>query len=167
MEIGSKNGWPADRVTNFADNRFAIDGVDCGGMEGFLQATKFADPDIQVEVCALAGARAKKRGSSRTRAWQAVQTLWWRGVALDRHGEGYQRLLDRAFRAMFEQSAAFRVALAATGTAALAHSMGRTDPRETILTIDEFCSRLTALRDGLHADPSLIENPFPPCHPCH
>jgi hypothetical protein len=167
MDISSRNGWPSNRLSNFAANRFVVDDVVCGGMEGFLQSLKFEDPEVQLAVCALSGATAKKRGSARTRAWQAVQTLWWRGAAMDRHGPAYQALLDRAFRAMFEQSRQFRTALAATGKAELSHAMGRTDPRESILTAAEFCGRLLALRAEIAADEGLIDNPFPACHPCH
>lgn len=167
MDIGSRNGWPADEVTNFAAHRFVFDEVECGGMEGLLQALKFEDPDMQPAVCALAGAAAKRRGSGRTRTWQKAQTLWWKGIAMDRHGEAYQAFLDRAYRALFEQCPAFRRALYATGTAVLTHSIGWDDPARTILTVEEFCGRLMRLRSGMFADASLVENPFPACHPCH
>jgi hypothetical protein len=167
MEVGSKAGYPANRLTNFAYNRFVLDGVECAGMEGLLQSLKFDKPHVQVEVCKLSGLAAKKRGSARTRTWQKVQTLWWRGEPLDRHGPEYQAVLDRAYRAMFEQSPAFRRALFASGNAVLKHSIGRTRTSETILTVAEFCSRLTALRAELLSDPALVENPFPACHPLH
>jgi hypothetical protein len=50
---------------------------------------------------------------------------------------------------MFDQNEGFRRALAATGRAFLQHSIGRTNPSETVLTQREFCSRLMALRDLL------------------
>lgn len=152
MDIGSKHGYPASALSNFAPHPFTIDGVYCASMEGFLQSLKFEKPDVQVEVCKLVGLAAKRRGSSRTKAWQRVQHLWWRGQSLDRHGRNYQALLDRAYAAMYEQSPSFRKALTASGQAVLRHSMGRTSPRETILTVAEFCGRLTQLRDGGHND---------------
>lgn len=118
-------------------------------MEGFLQSLKFDKPHIQVEVCKLVGFAAKKRGQARTHTWQQVQKLWWQGKEFDRHGAEYQNLLDWAYRAMFEQNEGFRKALAATGNAGLTHSIGRTRPSETILTQQEFCSRLMNLRNRL------------------
>ena len=72
--------------------------------------------------------------------------LWWRGRAIDRFGPDYQALLDRAYRALFDQAPEFREALAATGAAPLVHSVGNPDPRETVLTEAELCDRLMALR---------------------
>jgi hypothetical protein len=47
---------------------------------------------------------------------------------------------------MFEQSESFKKALIASGDAVLTHSMGRNKINETVLTVREFCSRLTKLR---------------------
>jgi hypothetical protein len=49
---------------------------------------------------------------------------------------------------MFEQNDTFRQALLATGNSPLTHSHGKSDPRYTILTEDEFTRVLTRLRDG-------------------
>ena len=79
--------------------------------------------------------------------------LWWRGEPVDRLSDAYQALLDRAYDALFAQSKKFRVALAASGNARLIHTIGKTDPCETILTVDELCSRLERIREkGRGAD---------------
>lgn len=39
-------------------------------------------------------------------------------------------------------------ALRASGNSVLTHSIGKTDPRKTVLTAKEFCSRLTELREN-------------------
>ena len=41
MDIGSKCGYPASSLSNFAPHPFEIDGVKCNSMEGFLQSLKF------------------------------------------------------------------------------------------------------------------------------
>lgn len=146
MEIRSKAGFPAGSLSNFAPHPFVLDGVRCASMEGFLQSLKFASPDMQVEVCTLVGAKAKKRGAKKN--WQQAQTLYWRGEPIDRHGDAYQALLDRAFDAL-ARNAGFRRALAATGSATLTHTMGRRKASETVLTRQEFTSRLHRLRDTL------------------
>jgi hypothetical protein len=106
---------------------------------------KFKSPDIQVEICKLIGVGAKRRGSKKK--WFRTQTLYWRGVEYKRDSDEYQDLLDRAYNACYEQSASFRKALAQTIGAKLTHSMGKNKKSETVLTTQEFCSRLTILRD--------------------
>lgn len=146
MDIGSGNGYPASALSNFTPRKFIIDGIECCSMEGFLQSLKFENPDVQIEVCRLVGLAAKRRGQGRNKAWKSARKLWWRGYAFDRHGTEYQELLDRAYRAMFDQCRNFRDALRATHKATLRHSIGSTDSFHTILTQREFCRRLDKLR---------------------
>ena len=145
MDIGSGTGYPSAALSNFAPHPFEIDGVQCNSMEGFLQSLKFSNPDMQVEVCKLVGKQAKFKGKKKK--WWRTQTLWWRGTEIKRDSEEYQNLLDRAFYAL-SQNEGFKKALIATGNATLTHSMGKNDPSTTVLTRQEFCSRLTRIRDG-------------------
>ena len=147
IDIKAKAAFPAGALSNFAAHPFVFDGVACAGMEGFLQSLKTDDQSRQAEICALVGEAAQKAG--RQHAWNDAGLLWWRGEAFDRLSDGYQRLLDRAYAALAEQSPGFRRALLATGDAALTHAIGQTDPCETILTADEFCGRLMDLRARL------------------
>lgn len=144
MDVGSKRGYPASALSNFSPHPFQIDGVHCASMEGFLQALKFKNPEMQVEVCKLVGFKAKKRGSKKN--WQRKQILYWQGVEIPRKSDEYQDLLDRAYQAMFDHSNSFKKALKASGQANLTHSMGRSNLRETVLTEREFCRRLMQLR---------------------
>lgn len=145
MNVGSRNKYPANALSNFAGHRFEIDGITCYSMEGFLQSLKFKSPEMQAEVCKLIGRAAKYKG--KPKKWWTTQTLWWRGVEIDRHSEEYQYLLDRAYQAMYEQSESFRKALKASGNAILTHSWGKNDKSRTILTNSEFLGRLTRLRE--------------------
>lgn len=147
MDVGSKHGYPASSLSNFSPHPFVFDGIQVASMEGLLQSFKFDKPHIQAEVCKLVGFAAKARGKKKD--WRRTQTLHWSGVEYDRHGGEYQELLDRAYRAMYDQNPGFRAALKASGDAVLTHSMGRSNPSETILTVREFCSRLMALRFSL------------------
>ena len=148
MDIGSKRGFPAGTLSNFAPHPFIIDGVECSSMEGFLQALKFDKPHIQAVVCQMVGLQAKRRGSKRNKHWKRAQKLWWQGKEYDRHGAEYQQLLDRAYDAL-AQNPGFRKALLATGDAVLTHSMGKSKESDTTLTEREFCSRLTKLRERI------------------
>lgn len=144
MDIGSGSGYPSASLSNFAPHPFVIDGVQCASMEGFLQSLKFESVDMQEYVCTLVGKAAKKKG--RKKNWQQSQTLYWKGVPMKRDSEDYQKLLDRAYEALNENTG-FRKALEATGNATLTHSIGKNKISETVLTTREFCSRLTKLRE--------------------
>jgi hypothetical protein len=56
--------------------------------------------------------------------------------------------LDRAFDALATNEG-FKKALLATGNATLTHTIGKTKQSETVLTKNEFCSRLTKIRNKL------------------
>jgi len=144
MDIGSKNTYPANSLSNFSPHPFDIDGVHCNSMEGFLQSVKFESLDVQEYVCSLIGITAKKRG--RTKDWRQSQTLYWRGTPIKRSSKEYQNLLDRAFTELYKNTK-FKAALEASGKATLTHDIGKIKETDTVLTRREFCERLTKLRD--------------------
>lgn len=145
MDISSKGKYPSNSLSNFSPHPFKLDDVEISSMEGFLQSLKFKSSEMQVEVCKLVGLAAKMKGKNKK--WFRTQTLYWRGVEMKRDSDEYQELLDRAYNAMYEQSDSFRRALAASVGCTLTHSMGKNKKNETVLTTQEFCSRLTILRD--------------------
>ena len=144
MDINSGAGYPASALSNFAPYSFEVDGVECASMEGFLQSLKFKNPDMQKEVCKLVGKVAKRRGANKN--WQRTQILYWKGVPIQRSTSGYQTLIDAAYAALSLNSK-FRRALLASGKSTLTHSIGRKKQSETVLTVQEFCSRLTTIRE--------------------
>lgn len=97
---------------------------------------------MQKHVCTLVGKKAKFKG--KRKRWWREQKLYQQGKVIDRHGDEYQELLDRAFDSLSENSG-FRRALLATHNATLQHSIGKKNPSETILTRNEFCYRLTKI----------------------
>lgn len=144
MDIGSGSGYPSSALSNFSPHPFVFDGVECNSMEGLLQSFKFSNPDIQKEVCKLVGKKAKFKGKKKK--WWRTQTLYWLGVEYKRDSVEYQDLLDRAFDAL-SKNQSFMQALLSTGNSSLTHSIGKTNPSETVLTRNEFCSRLIKIRD--------------------
>lgn len=159
MDIGSKSGYPSSALSNFAPHAFEFDEVKCASMEGLLQSFKFDKIPVQEQVCTLVGIQAKMRGKNRNKAWKSRQTLWWKGLSIDRHGEEYQNLLDLAYQALYDGNDSFRRALEATQKAVLTHSIGHNKEQDTVLTEREFCSRLTKLRDNGY----LIKKENPKC----
>lgn len=146
MDIGSGTGFPSASLSNFTPHPFVFDGVACASMEGLLQSFKFKDPAMQLEVCKLVGKAAKFKGKKKK--WWRDQTLFWKGQEFKRDSQEYQDLLDRAFNALAKNTS-FINALLATGSATLTHSIGKTKQSETVLTRQEFCSRLTKLREQI------------------
>ena len=146
MDISSGSGFPSSALSNFAPHPFVFEGIECNSMEGLLQSFKFANPEVQKEVCKLVGKQAKFKGKKKK--WWKEQTLYWQGETFKRDSEEYQDLLDRAFAALATNDS-FKKALLATGSATLTHSIGKNKIEETVLTRQEFCSRLTKLRRTL------------------
>lgn len=147
MNIGSGNGYPANALSNFACHPFVIDEILCNSMEGFLQSLKFKNPEVQKQVCTLIGKKAKFRG--KYKKWWRTQKLYWLGKEIDRHSAEYQILLDKAYECMFKQSSSFKRALVASGNAIFSHTIGKRDAHRTVLTQQEFCSRLNILKGNL------------------
>jgi predicted NAD-dependent protein-ADP-ribosyltransferase YbiA (DUF1768 family) len=151
MDIGSGTGYPAATLSNFTPHPFVFDGVACASMEGLLQSFKFSNPDMQKEVCKLVGKQAKFKGKKKK--WWKTQTLFWKDKEYKRDSKEYQELLDRAFDALATNSS-FKKALLATGSATLTHSIGKNKMEQTVLTKQEFCSRLTKIRERLKEEVS-------------
>lgn len=74
--------------------------------------------------------------------------MYWRGIPIKRDSKEYQDLLDKAFNALSENKG-FQRALLATNNATLTHSIGKNKITETVLTRQEFCQRLTKIRERL------------------
>lgn len=148
MDINSREMYPSSALSNFANNPFLFDEVICQTMEGLLQSLKFKDHEIQKQICLMDGRAAKNHGSESN--WQKSQKLWWKGVVYDRHTNGYQKLLDRAFNTLAANDK-FKQALLMTEIEELTHSIGESDERKTVLTEKEFCSRLMKIRERLRS----------------
>lgn len=146
MDIGSGTGYPSANLSNFSPHVFTVDGIECNSMEGFLQSLKFQDPEMQKHVCTLVGKKAKFKGKKKK--WWKTQTLYWKGEEIPRDSKRYQKLLDEAFNAL-AQNTSFQKALLATQNATLTHSIGKKKISETVLTRQEFTSRLTRIRNEL------------------
>jgi hypothetical protein len=92
----------------------------------------------------LVGKAAKFKGKKQK--WWLKQTLFWQGVEIKRDSGEFQALLDEAFLALFTQNEGARTTLLATGLAIITHQMGKKEPHCTVLTEQEFVSRLMKIR---------------------
>ena len=145
MDIGKGSGGVAGRLSNFTPRRFIFDGVECNSIGGVLQSFKFKNVDMQKEVCKLVGMVAKKKGSNKN--WQQYQKLYWNGKEYKRDSKEYQELLDRLYQTVYDQNENYRRDIQSCRSVTFTHSIGKNKKSETVLTSQEFCSRLTKLRD--------------------
>ena len=145
LDIRSNGMYPSNVLSNLCSNGFRFEGIVCGSMEGFLQSLKHKEKDKQLQICSMKGGNARKHSVT---SWQTDQIVWWKGVAIDRQSEEYQKLLRKVYQAMFDQSERFRAALMHTRGITLIHSSGESNPFKTILTEDELCTILTEMRDN-------------------
>lgn len=148
MDIGSGSSYPSCALSNFAPHAFEIDGIKCASMEGFLQSLKFSSPEMAAHVCTLVGKSAKFKGKKKK--WFRTQTLYWKGVPMQRQSDAYALLIERAYNQLATNDG-FKRAILATQNATLTHSMGRSKKNETVLTEQEFCSNLYRVREMLKA----------------
>ena len=153
MDIKSGKAYPAGALSNFAPHPFLFREHEVSSMEGFLQGLKFKSPEMQLEIFKKVGVGAKRAGSGKK--WQKTQTLWYQGEPIKRESQEYQDILDEAYNAMFDQNAKARKALMASQSASLKHSIGRTNAKETVLTVREFCGRLERIRARIRAEEFL------------
>lgn len=153
MDIKSGNEYPSRALSNFAPHPFELDGIKINSMEGFLQSLKFKEQDMQEYICTLVGFKAKKAGSKKN--WHQKQILYWKGTEYPRKSTEYQDLLDKAYNSLFSQNIKARAALLATNGANITHSIGKKNKSETVLTEQEFCSRLMKIRKQLQITEQL------------
>ena len=147
MDIYSKGQYPSNMLSNFAPHAFEIDGIKCGGMEGFLQSLKYKNVKKQTDVCALSGKDAKNAGSKKW-LWKWTHNVWWQGRRIKRTSDDFAELISRAYMEL-SKNPTFAKALIDSGDEELTHSIGSHDPLKTILTEEEFVSQLNRVRRHL------------------
>lgn len=134
-------------LSNFVKHEFYIDDIKCSSMEGFLQSLKFRSVRKQKQVCLLSGKEAKysTRHTLAQLRWRMTHNLYWQGKRINRFSDEYQVLIDRAYETLSQKSD-FEKALKDSLSYTLAHSIGKTDKRKTVLTEYELILRLERIR---------------------
>ena len=148
IDIHSRKSGLAGDLSNLKERFFFFDEVPCASLEGPIQALKYSDPTTQRRICMLSGREAQKKGQEMNETWKSQQVLWWKGRKYPRNSTDYQKLLDELYASAFD-SVIFQKSLLDTGDAELIHTISKDDPTDTVLTVYEFCSRLTKERDRL------------------
>ena len=144
IDIYSKGEYPANILSNFYPNKFVFEGVECASMEGFLQSLKVKDIKKQEHICSLVGIDAKKKCKHRF-LWKITGNVYWKAEKYKRDSSEFRDLIKRAYDAMYKENEVFREALLATKGNEMKHSIGKHNPRKTILTEEEFINCLKEL----------------------
>lgn len=145
IDIRAREKGLAGELSNFYVRPFVFDGVRCSSMEGFLQSLKYEDVTQQKIVASLPGPLAYTTGRSAP-DWRPLQILYWQGDVFCRHSDEYIELISQAFDAQFDQDETLKATLLKTVGQELRHSVGKTNPNQTILTEREFIYQLDRLR---------------------
>lgn len=139
-------------LSNFAEYPFEMDGVQIKSIESFLKSLKFKNKKKQIKICRMNGKKAKRKGKFNNLWKWNGGNLYWQGKKNNRFSDEYQKLLNNTYATLFDNNEDFRNALLSTinenGVQKLfAHSIGKDNPQDTILTSDEFTDRLYLLRN--------------------
>ena len=147
LNISSSQEGLAGKLSNFTHWQ---EGFTCLGrrfycMEALLQGIKFENAAMRNRVFEMKKGDAAKKMGSRHGHWQHRQILYLGETRVSRHDNEYQKFLDEAFTALYGVSG-FQEALQDSWGWHLVHRIGEWDPKYTVLTEAEFCSRLEYLR---------------------
>ncbi|HBK34968.1 TPA: hypothetical protein DDZ01_03160 [Candidatus Uhrbacteria bacterium] len=158
MNIGSNNSYPGNKLSNFPPAPFQIDGVQCASTEGFIQALKFPDPEMQRHVCSLVGREAKFKGKKANKRVQHMGKVWWQGREIEFRSQEHMDLIERGLRAKFTQCDSARRALLATREATLTHHTGYKESPHTSLPARDFIRMLYKIRKELQQQEASSSN---------
>ena len=139
-------------LSNFAEYSFEMDGIQITSMESFLQSLKFKNKKKQIKICRMSGKKAKRKGKfNNIWKWNGGN-LYWQGKKINRFSNEYQKLLNNTYATLFDNNEDFRNTLLSTINEnrvlkLFAHSVGKDNPQDTLLTAEEFTDRLYLLRN--------------------
>lgn len=122
LNVVSNSADPiAATIGNFSRAPFVLDGRRYVSVESFWQGLKFFDAADRARIAALDGAAAREAGEARGYG----PTVDYEGANIPVGAPAHWDLMARACAAKFEQDAAARAALLATGKRPLVHRTAR------------------------------------------
>jgi len=137
-------------LSNLFPRIILIDGITYHSLEAFFRGLCWngSQSVLENEIAILSGLNAW-RIRYVLPDWRQKQILYHNGKEIPRESEEYQRLLEYAYDCMFEQSIIFQNALRKTKGKILMHTLGNHNPKETLLTEEEYMRMLLRERDRL------------------
>ena len=98
VDIKANGKYPANILSNFAKTGFEIDGVKVASIEGFLQALKTSDVELQKKICQMNGYDAKKASKGFKRQPSEV-LCFWNGKTFSKSSPKFKQLLNEVLEA--------------------------------------------------------------------
>ena len=137
-------------LSNLFPRIISIDGIKYHSLEAFFRGLCWngSQSVLENEIAILSGMNAW-RVRYALPDWRQKQIVYYSGKEIPRESDEYQRLLEHAYDCVFEQSAVFQNALQKTQGKILMHTLGNHNPRETLLTEQEYMNMLRRERDRL------------------
>ncbi len=146
IDISYESEGVAKTLSNLYPYDFHVSCTQCSSIEGFLRSLTIQDTRVQREVCKLSGINAY-RIKKALPDWRGDQTLFWGENSFKRETSEYFDCISAAYTKLFEKNGLFRYFLLSTGDNILIHSRGKSNPKDTILTDNEFIFQLYRLRN--------------------
>ena len=146
LNLGFRQEGLGKLLSNLYHYEFEIDGILVHSMESFLQSLKTNDLEEKKKLYFMSGYFAWKYGQQLN--WYDKQILYWNNKEYNRHSEEYKQLIEHAYDCLFDNFF-FKENLKKSLDYDIDHSIGKTNPYETILTKNEYLDNLNRLRDKL------------------
>jgi len=127
-------------------DNFMFEGEKINSVNSFLQGAISEDAFIRQQIIQEPIEIALERAKL-IKPQYDYRELHWNGKHFKRDSIDYQSLLTRIFDARYENDLKFRQAIRVSKKYELFHSKGKNNPRETILTIDEFLAQIKRLQN--------------------
>ena len=145
INIAPGADYPGNMLDVYTAYLFTFrEGFLVNSLAGFLESLKYRNNDDQKKMMQVVDA-GKIKGIKRI-----PEIVFWKGESIERNSQEYQQLLDEVFKSLFTQSAAAKQALIDTKDEALSCRY-ENDKSKTLLTRDEFITRLLNLREQLNS----------------
>ena len=116
-------------------------------LEGIFQGIKHKEPEVQKVIMQYFGMDALyTREANKINDWRESQTLYFGNQSMLRGSEQYQQFIDELYTAAL-QNPLYAKAVRCAGNKTILHSIGKDDPKQTVLTRNEFESRLNSIKE--------------------
>lgn len=134
-------------LSNLYPYKFDIDGYKMESWEGFIQSLKTPCLEEKKVLWSLSGINAWKYGQ-KFNNWKDTQKITWNNKVYERESKEYQDLIKYSYDCLFENED-FQKMLKKSLKYNIKHSIGNHDPKQTMLTEEEYISNLERLREKI------------------
>lgn len=144
----NSNDWRGSRLSNLSHSPFILDGMEYSSVEGFIRHLVFSEGDFRRDLCTeLDGTDTVAMGYQALEA--GLTDCHYGGRTFAAGSEEWERLVERAIRAKFEQHESSRRALRRTAGMELRHEG---NPEMRGLDAELFLEILSGIREDMEDD---------------